>query len=178
MPTLSGDSSFSFERQTELFGRDLVQTLEPRFLYVLTPHRDQYNLPLYDTAPKDFNEVSIYSTNQFTGNDRISDENQLTAGVSTRYNDAVNGRELLRLGIAQKFLFSDQRLTTDNYQTPTPQPDSRSCRDLLLYGSSSAMEHWSFDGIVEVDPSPSQHRGLDAARRCERPLSSGAFQDA
>ena len=69
-------------------------------------------LPLYDTAPKDFNEVSIYSTNEFTGNDRISDENQLTAGVATRYNDAGNGRELLRLGIAQKFLFSEQWLTT------------------------------------------------------------------
>ena len=70
-------------------------------------------LPLYDTAPKDFNEVSIYSDNQFTGNDRISDENQLTAGVSTRFNDAVNGRELLRLGIAQKLLFRRQWLTTD-----------------------------------------------------------------
>jgi LPS-assembly protein len=155
VPTLSGDSSFSFERQTELFGRELVQTLEPRFLYVLTPRRNQFALPLYDTAPKDFNEVSIYSTNEFTGNDRISDENQLTAGVATRYNDAVNGRELLRLGIAQKFLFSKQWLTTSNYQDTTdqtPPPYARKLSDLLLYGSSSAMEHWSFDGIVELDP--------------------------
>ena len=156
VPTLSADSAFSFERQTELFGRNLVQTLEPRFLYVLTPShtaRDQYSLPLYDTAPKDFNEVSIYSTNEFTGNDRISDENQLTAGVSTRYNDAVNGRELLRLGIAQKFLFRKQLLTTSNFQdTVDPQPYSRKLSDLLLYGSSSAMEHWSFDGTIELDP--------------------------
>ena len=156
VPTLSADSAFSFERQTQLFGRDLVQTLEPRFLYVLTPSRtarDQYSLPLYDTAPKDFNEVSIYSTNEFTGNDRISDENQLTAGVSTRYNDAVNGRELLRLGIAQKFLFRKQLLTTSNFQdTSNPQPYARKLSDLLLYGSSSAMEHWSFDGTIELDP--------------------------
>ena len=40
-PTFSTDSAFSFERQAELFGRDLVQTLEPRFLYVLTPFHDQ-----------------------------------------------------------------------------------------------------------------------------------------
>ena len=155
VPTLSGDSSFSFERQTELFGRDLVQTLEPRFLYVLTPRRNQVALPLYDTAPKDFNEVSIYSTNPFTGEDRIADENQLTAGVSTRYNDAINGRELLRVGIAQKFLFSDQQLTTDNYLETTPVADKQRVSDVLLYGSSSAMEHWSFDGIVEVNPSHS-----------------------
>ena len=153
VPTLSADSSFSFERQTQLFGRDLVQTLEPRFLYVLTPRRNQFALPLYDTAPKDFNEVSIYSTNEFTGNDRISDENQLTAGVATRYNDAVNGRELLHMGIAQKFLFRKQSLTTDNYPiTNDPQPYSKKLSDLLLYGSSSAMEHWSFDGIVELNP--------------------------
>ncbi|MFL6699004.1 MAG: LPS-assembly protein LptD [Vitreoscilla sp.] len=164
VPTFSTDSSFSLERQAHLFGRDLVQTLEPRFLYVLTPSRtwsvggpggDRRLLPLYDTAPKDFNEVSIYSTNPFTGNDRIADENQLTAGVSTRYNDAVNGRELLRLGVAQKLLFRDQRLTTDNYQDTSASPAAQTNKvsDLLFYGSSSAMEHWSFDGIVEVDPS-------------------------
>ena len=165
VPTLSGDSSFSFERQTEMFGRDLVQTLEPRFLYVLTPRRNQFALPLYDTAPKDFNEVSIYNTNEFTGNDRISDENQLTAGVGTRYNDAVNGRELLHLGIAQKFLFSKQALTVSNYQvTNDPQPYSKKLSNLLLYGSSSAMEHWSFDGIVELDPfRPSQTSTANAA---------------
>jgi len=152
IPTFSADSSFSFERQAQLFGHDLVQTLEPRFLYVLTPYHNQNALPLYDTAPKDFNEVSIYSTNEFTGNDRISDENQVTAGVSTRYNDAANGRELLRLGIAQKVLFKDQQLTTSNFQDSNPQPYVRKLSDLLLYGSSSAMEHWSFDGIVELDP--------------------------
>lgn len=147
IPTFSADSSFSFERQAALFGHDLVQTLEPRFLYVLTPYHNQANLPLYDTAPKDFNEVSIYSDNQFTGVDRISDENQLTAGAATRYNDAVTGRELLRLGLAQRFLFKDQRLTIDN------EPNNRRVSDLLLWGSSSAMEHWSFDGTVEIDPS-------------------------
>ncbi len=153
IPTFSADSAFSFERQAELFGRSLVQTLEPRFLYVLTPYHDQSKLPLYDTAPKDFNEVSIFSNSQFTGNDRISDENQLTGGVSTRFNDATNGRELLRVGVAQKFLFRDQRLTTDNYQDLDPAPDSKKLSHLLLYGSSSAMENWSFDGILEEDPS-------------------------
>ena len=166
-PTFSTDSAFSFERQAALFGRDLVQTLEPRFLYVLTPFHDQWKLPVYDTAPKDFNEVSIYSDNQFTGNDRVSDENQLTAGVSTRFNDATNGRELLRLGVAQKVLFHAQQLTLDNYAVAdcsglsTAQraassdckPESQHLSHLLLYGSSSAMEHWSFDGIVEEDPS-------------------------
>ncbi|HEY9024909.1 MAG TPA: LPS assembly protein LptD, partial [Burkholderiaceae bacterium] len=145
IPTFSADSAFSFERQAQFFGRDLVQTLEPRFLYVLTPYHDQSTLPLYDTAAKDFNEVSIYSENQFTGQDRVNDANQLTAGVTTRFNDSGNGRELLRLGIAQKLLFKDQQTTPDG------TIDQHKLSHLLLYGSSSAMEHWSFDGIVEED---------------------------
>ena len=175
IPTFSTDSAFSFERQAQLFGRDLVQTLEPRFLYVLTPYHDQHKLPVYDTAAKDFNEVSIFSDNQFTGNDRISDENQLTAGVSTRYNDATNGRELLRLGIAQKFLFKDQQLTADNFQSEEQKPESHKLSHLLLYGSSSAMEHWSFDGILEEDPSsPSTwtQRAVVSARYHPGPFKS------
>jgi len=147
IPTFSTDSSASFERQTMLFGRELLQTLEPRLFYVLTPTRNQNNLPQYDTAAKDFNEVSIYSDNQFTGIDRITDANQLTAGTTTRINDTANGSEFLRLGIAQRFLFKDQSLTTDG------TPDARKISNLLVFGSSSAMEHWSFDGTVELDPS-------------------------
>jgi LPS-assembly protein len=160
IPTFSADSAFSFERQTTLFGRDLTQTLEPRFLYVLTPFHDQRRFPIYDSAPKDFNEVLIYSVNQFSGNDRVTDENHLTAGVTTRFNDVNNGRELLRLGIAQKFLFAPQQLTTDNYLQDDPKKEAHKFSDLLLYGSSSAMEHWSFDGTVEVDPS-SQRRAQE-----------------
>ena len=167
IPTFSTDSSFSFERQATLFGRDLLQTLEPHLLYVLTPYHDQSKLPVYDSAPKDVNEVSIYSDNQFTGIDRISDENQLTAGLATRYNDAINGRELLRIGFAQRLLFKDQRLTPNpdgTVETSGP-PNNHSVSDLLLYGSSSAMEHWSFDGTVDINPSAGWTQGAVVSTR-------------
>jgi LPS-assembly protein len=173
IPTFSADSAFSFERQASLFGRDLTQTLEPRLLYVYTPYRNQDDLPLYDTAAKDFNEVSIFSENQFTGNDRISDENQLTAGVMTRFNDTVNGRELLRLGLAQQFLFEDQQLTKDNFLEADKKADAHKLSHLLLYGSSSAMEHWSFDGTVEVG---SDSSGEDSSSlRTQRAVVSARY---
>ena len=146
IPTFSADSSFSFERQASLFGIDTNQTLEPRLLYVLTPYHDQSRATEFDTTGKDFNEVSIFSTNQFTGNDRVNDADQLTAGITTRYSDAVSGRELLRLGVAQRFLFHDQRITT------TDKPDTTQLSHLLLYGSSAALQDWNFDGIVEWNP--------------------------
>ena len=146
IPTFSADSSFSFERQASLFGIDTNQTLEPRLLYVLTPYHDQSRATEFDTTGKDFNEVSIFATNQFTGQDRVNDANQLTAGVTTRYSDAGNGRELLRLGVAQRFLFHDQQITT------TGSPDTTKLSHLLLYGSSAALQDWNFDGIVEWNP--------------------------
>jgi LPS-assembly protein len=168
IPTFSTDSSFTFERDTSLFSREMVQTLEPRLQYVFTPYRAQGTLPLYDTAPKDFNEFSIYSDNDFTGVDRVSDLNALTAGATTRFNDAGNGRELLRLGIAQRFLFKDQRITPDNQPvdnentpglppgtsgTPDNTSGQRKLSDLLLWGSSSMVQNWNFDGTLEFNPS-------------------------
>jgi hypothetical protein len=51
VPTLSLDSGLVFERDTELLGRSLRQTLEPRAFYVNTPYRDQSLLPNYDWGP-------------------------------------------------------------------------------------------------------------------------------
>jgi LPS-assembly protein len=186
IPTFSTDSSVSLDRNTTLFGREMVQSLEPRLLYVFTPYHDQSKLPLYDTAPKDFNEVSIYSDNAFTGIDRISDLNALTAGVTTRFNDALNGRELLRLGIAQRFLFKNELVTPDN------QPDTRKISDLLLWGSTSMVRNWNFDGTLEFNPSsdwtqrailstrysPGPYRTLSATYRYARGTGTDQFTRA
>ncbi|MDO5653995.1 MAG: LPS assembly protein LptD, partial [Brachymonas sp.] len=101
LPTVSLDSGLVFERNTQMFGRKVMQTLEPRLFYAYTPYRDQQHLPVYDSALKDFNFASIFSTNPFTGNDRISNNNTLTAGVTSRWYDAVSGAELARLSVAQ-----------------------------------------------------------------------------
>ena len=52
--------------------------------YVYTPYVDQNYLPNYDSGMMDFNFASIYTENAFVGNDRIADNNLVTAGVSTR----------------------------------------------------------------------------------------------
>jgi LPS-assembly protein len=173
IPTFSLDSQLAFERQATLFGHDVLQTLEPRLLYLLTPYRDQHLLPMYDTAPKDFDAVSIYSDNEFTGVDRVSDANQITAGATTRYNDRVDGRELLRLGIAQRFMFHDQLITPENqpivgvpYCPPTSQvnpgstvdtcpnqPNTERVSDLLLWGSSTISPDWTLNGTLQFNPS-------------------------
>ena len=149
IPSLSLDAGFELERTTKAFGRKVLQTLEPRVLYVRTPYRAQSQLPNYDAAAKDFNFVSIYTDNQFSGIDRVSDAHQLTAGVTTRFVDAVTGAEALRLGLVQRYLFRSQRVTAQADGSPDGAPLEQRFSDALLLGSTSVLPGWTLDGAVQ-----------------------------
>jgi len=152
IPTFSVDAGLEFERQTQGFGRALRQTLEPRLLYVNTPFRDQIGLPNFDAAAKDFNVNSIYSENAFSGVDRVSDAHELTAGVTTRLLDATSGAEALRLGLVQRYLFRDQRITAKPDGTPDGEPLQQRFSDMLLLASSTLRPHWTLDGSLQYSP--------------------------
>lgn len=148
IPTFSLDTRTEFERPVQLFGRQLTQTLEPRLRYVRTPFRDQNMLPLFDSAPRDFNQYAIFGSdnndNGFTGVDRISDANEITMGATSRLLDA-SGAETLRVGIVQKYLFAEQKLNP--YDT---QPVNAGLSDTLLLGSTSVIPHWYLDGTIQL----------------------------
>jgi LPS-assembly protein len=152
IPTFSVDAGFEVERQTEAFGRALRQTLEPRLLYVQTPYRAQSQLPNYDAAAKDFNFSSIYTDNQFSGVDRVSDAHQLTAGFTTRFVDAKTGAEALRLGLVQRYLFRSQRVTAQDDGTPDGPATDKRLSDVLLLGSTSVLPGWTLDSAVQYSP--------------------------
>lgn len=145
IPTFSLDHGWVFERDTRLFGNALRQTLEPRLLYVNTPLRAQQNLPNFDAAAKDFNFDSIYTENQFSGVDRVNDANQLSVSATSRWVNPVQGEEVLRLGLVQRFQFRDQLITTDG------QPVTQRFSDLLLLGAARINEHWWADGATQLN---------------------------
>ena len=180
VPTFSLDNGLIFERDTSFFGRALRQTLEPRAFYVYTPYRDQSQLPIYDTARHDFNFASIYTENAFVGNDRISDNNLLTLGVTSRLFDAASGAEAARFDIAQRLRFQDQRVTLPG---ETPATDRFS--DLLLGSTLNWTRQWRLDSTVQYNAkageservsvggryTPSNYRSISAAYRFQRDLS-------
>jgi LPS-assembly protein len=185
IPSFSLDTGVELERSTEAFGRRLHQTLEPRFLYVNTPYRLQSNLPNYDSAAKDFNFVSLFSDNAFSGVDRVSDSHQLTAGFTTRLVDAQSGAEALRLGLVQRMLFRTQRITAQADGTPDGDPLTQRFSDALLVGSTSVLPGWTLDGAVQYSTdlqrsirsivgarySPGPYRTVSATYRLARGLS-------
>ncbi len=179
IPTLSVDSNWTFERDTTWFGRAVRQTLEPRLLYVNTPYVRQDNLPNFDAAGRDFNFESIFSENLFSGVDRVSDSHQLTAGLTTRLLDPETGAEALRLGLVQRYLFRDQRVT------PDLQPSTQRFSDVLLLASTNLLRHWNLDSSIRYRPetrrversivglrySPGPFRTISATYRLTRDLT-------
>jgi LPS-assembly protein len=152
IPTFSLDAGVELERDTEAFGRAMHQTLEPRLLYVNTPYRAQSQFPSYDTAAKDFNFVSIFSENTFSGVDRVSDSHQITAGFTTRLVDGITGAEALRLGLAQRYLLREQLVTSQPDGTPDGAPLTQRLSDVLLTGSTSVLPSWRLDAGVQYSP--------------------------
>ncbi len=152
VPTFSLDSGLVFERDISYFGTRFRQTLEPRAFYVNTPYREQSLLPNYDSGAKDFNFATIYTDNAFVGNDRISDSNLLTLGVSTRLLHPDSGAEAARFGIAQRLRFKDQNVTL----LPTDPPVLDRISDVLLGASINWDPKWSFDSTVQFNPKTEQ----------------------
>jgi len=110
VPTLSLDSGLVFERTAQFRGETITQTLEPRLFYVRTPYRDQSLYPIFDSAEADLSFAQLFTENRFVGHDRISDANQLTAALVSRYIEP-SGAERLRFALGQRFYFSEQRVT-------------------------------------------------------------------
>ena len=181
VPTFSLDSGLVFERETRFFGRDLIQTLEPRAFYVYTPYRTQSQLPNYDTASNDFNFATIYTENAFVGHDKISDNNLLTLGVSTRFVDADSGAQLARFGMAQRLRFDDQRVTLN----PLDATAQAGFSDVLLGASVNVHDSWAVDSTVQYNAktdqsirstigaryNPGNYRVINAAYRYQRDAS-------
>ncbi len=180
LPTFSLDSGLVFERDTSYFGRAFRQTLEPRAFYVLTPFKDQSLLPNYDSGANDFNFASIYSDNAFVGNDRISDSNLLTVGLSTRLLDPATGAEAARFSVAQRVRFKDQRVTL-----PGGTAVAKGLSDVLVAATVNLDPRWSFDSTIQFDPAagrsirstvggrytPGNYRVVTAAYRLQRGAS-------
>jgi len=111
VPIFSFDSSVTFERDFDWYGRGLTQTLEPRVYYLYVPKKDQSLIPVFDTALADFNFAQIFSENRYSGGDRIADANQVTAALTSRIVDPATGSELIKGALGQRYYFTTQHVT-------------------------------------------------------------------
>lgn len=156
VPIYSLDSGMVFERNMNLAGQKLVQTLEPRAFYLRVPFRDQNQLPNFDTAQSGFSFAQMFSENRFFGHDRVSDANHLTLALTSRLLQQDSGVERLRLTIGQRF----------NQSTPQANlPATPNKSNILFTATGHITQTLSLDSIVQYDPNESRSEKINLAAR-------------
>jgi len=144
LPIFSIDSGLVLERDTSMFGQSFTQTLEPRLFYSQIPFRDQSRLPVFDSALPDPNFVTLFQENLYSGNDRIADANQITAGMVSRMIDPDTGSERVRVGVAQRFYLDTLRVTL-----PGAPERGRSRSDLIGSFTGQLWRGWTLDAGLQ-----------------------------
>jgi LPS-assembly protein len=148
-PIVSVDSGMYFDRTVNLLNQNFTNTLEPRLFYVYIPYKDQSALPNFDTGLADLNMQTLFSENQYNGQDRINDANQLTASVTSKFIDK-NGKERLSGIVAQRYYFEDRRI----FGTDLDAKKANS--DIFMGGTARLANSMNLDAMFQYDPTSSK----------------------
>lgn len=161
LPIASVDSGLIFERKNASWlGRAATQTLEPRLYYLYVPYKDQSNIWNFDSAVADFDMSRIYSENIFTGRDRISNANQVTLGLTSRWLADDTGEELFQITAAQRRYFETQQVTL-----PSGSVDAQRKSDVLLSASGKVSNQVWLDAFGQYNIDSSRLLKTDVAVR-------------
>lgn len=86
---------------------DRLYTMEPEAYLLYVPVGNQDNNPIFDSGQKEF-KYSLFSENQFYGEDRLNDAKQLALALTHRIIDEDSGNELFTGTIGQILYFDDR----------------------------------------------------------------------
>jgi LPS-assembly protein len=145
-PILSVDGGLIFERPAGS-RRQRLQTLEPRFMYLYVPYRDQSALPRFDTTLADLNLVQLFRTNRYVGADLLSDANQLSFGLTSRLLDADTGRQYIAATIGQAYYFDEPLVALADEVRDDPETS-----DIVAELDVTAFADWNISAGVQWDP--------------------------
>jgi LPS-assembly protein len=146
IPILDVDARIYFERNMNLFGNALRQTLEPRLYYLYVPYHNQDQIPVFDTTKNTLTYDQLFTYNRFSGLDRIGDANQVSVGITTRFIEDNTGFERIRIGVGEIIYFANRNVTLCTVDNPQCL-DPSSARDNSLRRSPLA-------GVLSYQLSP------------------------
>lgn len=146
LPIFSLDSGLFFDRDFKIGNRGYSQVIEPRLFYVYIPNRKQDNIPIFDTALSDLNFGSLFNENQFVGNDRINNANQVSFALTTRFIESSTGEQRLSASIGQRYFFADQKVST-----PGALTRQSNTSDIIAGLSGRLKNSWLIDGFWQYN---------------------------
>jgi LPS-assembly protein len=149
LPIASLDSGLFFDREFNIANRAYTQTIEPRLFYLYIPNSNQANMPVFDTGQSDLNFSTLFSENQFNGNDRINNANQLSLTLTARLIETDTGTQRLSATIGQRYYFNDQKVALDYNNTSSFR--SRKSSDILAGLNTNLKTHWNVDAFWQYN---------------------------
>ena len=144
----SVDGGLIFDRQTQLGGAGMTQTLEPRAYFLYSQFEDQTGHPDFDSAELTFTYNQLYRDTRFSGNDRIDDANQLSLGVTTRFIENETGETKLEASVGQIFYFRDREVRLNRFDPDLDETVSAIAAEATWYPSSQ----WRLRSSLLYDP--------------------------
>nr|WP_174263004.1 LPS-assembly protein LptD [Neisseria wadsworthii] len=161
LPVVNVDAGMTFERPTSLWGKDYVQTLEPRLFYNYIPTKSQNDLPNFDSSENSFSYEQLFRENLYSGNDRINSSNSLTTAIQTRYLDRQTGVERFRAGIGQKFYFTTDSVALSGRVEEHPRNRS----DWIAFGHGRITDTVSGHALVHYNQNKERFDNIDTGLR-------------
>jgi LPS-assembly protein len=146
LPIFSLDSGLYFDRDFKIANRGYSQTVEPRLYYVYIPNRNQDDIPVFDSGLSDLNFSSLFRENQYVGNDRINNANQISFALTTRFIESSSGAQRLSASIGQRYYFADQKVTL-----PGVEPRKNNSSDIIAGISGQLKNSWIVDAFWQYN---------------------------
>lgn len=172
VPVATLDTRLILEREFELAGRRMLQTLEPRAYYVYIPETGQDDIPRFDTGQFDFSFQQLFRADRFSGSDRVGDTHQVSIGLETQVLESGSGFERLRAGVGQIFFLEDREVTL----VPGAPEETDDASELVAEAVARITRAWSIRGAVQWDPNESETQ--KAALRLRYRPESGPILNA
>jgi LPS-assembly protein len=155
IPVASLDTGLFLERDVRLFGREQLQTLEPRIYYLFVGQQNQDRFPVFDTGLYDFTFSQLFRDDRFAGGDRVGDANQVTLAMTSRLFDHKGGLERMRFSAGQIQYLDRQTVTL-----PGTDPETDSSSELVGELSLMPTDALRLSGNLTWDPHiPQTRRG-------------------
>ena len=161
LPIASLDGGLFFDRDFKISNRAYTQTIEPRLFYVYIPNTKQTDIPIFDSSTSDLNFSTLFRENQYTGNDRINNANQLSLALTTRLIESDTGIQRLSASVGQRYYFADQKVTLNNTEIARENNTS----DIVVGLTTYLKTNWNVNAFWQYNTTDSTSTRTTLASR-------------
>lgn len=187
VPQLSLDMGLYLQKSGSPFGLYKIlggyQVLSPRIKYLYSSHKDQSDMPNFETIRTPVSYEQLLSDTWFLGYDRILDIHAVTPALNYRYIDN-QGKTRFDASVAKQLHFDNSQLYLDNQPVHTNlglvwQTSVQPWQNLWFDTSGSLTDDYhlnAFVGQVRYAPSSNQLYNFGIVKRQDnRPIGQYSF---